>query len=130
VVEVEYQDVMEKLGALKDAATVQRVFGEPQTFADRMVIPVAEVRTGMGFGIGPCKGRHKAEGDGGEEPEGEGVGAGGGAMSRPVGVVEVTQQGTSFIPIKTPMSPMGFVMLGIGIGLMVRMMRGRCNHEH
>lgn len=126
---MEYQDVMEKLGAIKDAANVQRVFGEPQTFADRMIIPVAQVRTGMGVGLGTGKAKHKVEGDG-EEPEGEGIGGGGGAMSHPVGVVEVTSQGTTFIPIKTPISPMGYVILGIGLGMMFRMMRGRCNHEY
>ncbi|MHB8995193.1 MAG: spore germination protein GerW family protein [Armatimonadota bacterium] len=130
---MEYQAAMDKLGALKDAATVERVFGEPQTFADRMVIPVAEVRTGMGFGFGMGKPKRGAEGTesgggNGEKPEGEGAGGGGGAMSRPVGVVEITQQGTNFIPINTPRSAMGFMMLGMALGMALCMMKGRCNH--
>lgn len=132
---MEYQAALDKLGALKDAATVERVFGEPQTFADRMVIPVAEVRTGLGFGFRMGKPQRGAEGaqsggGNGEKPEGEGAGGGGGAMSRPVGVVEVTSQGTTFIPIKTPVSPLAYILLGIGFGIMFRMMRGKCNHEY
>ncbi|MEN6548904.1 MAG: spore germination protein GerW family protein [Armatimonadia bacterium] len=108
--------MLEKLGALKDAATVERVFGEPQTMGDRMVIPVAEVRTGMGFAIG--QGKHKTAGDGEGGNEGGG-GGGGGVMARPVGVVEVTPEGTCFIPIKTPVPMFALVLVGVGLGVLL-----------
>ena len=122
---MEYQEIVEKLGALKDAATVERVFGEAKTLGDRMVIPVAEVRTGMGFGFGAGKKKAGEQAEGGEKPQGEGGGGGGGVMSRPVGVVEVTPQGTTFIPIKTPMAPMVCLFMGMAFGMMMCMMKDK-----
>lgn len=122
---MEYQEMLDKLGALKDAATVDRVFGEAKTVGERMIIPVAEVRTCMGFGFGSGKKWHHGEGEEGEKPEGEGGGGGGGVMSRPVGVVEVTPQGTNFIPIKTTAHPMMCVAMGIVFGMMMCMMKDK-----
>jgi len=110
---MEVQAMLDKLGALKDAATVARVFGEPQTVGERTIIPVAEVRTGMGFGFGSGKANDEEA-----EPEGEGGGGGGGVTARPVGVVEVTPEATTFIPIKSGPAPWVFVLVGVGLGLL------------
>lgn len=108
--------ILEKLGALKDAATVERVFGEPHTVGDRMVIPVAEVRTGMGFGFGQGKCRTEGDVDGGNEGGG---GGGGGVMARPVGVVEVTPEGTCFIPIRTATAVAPLLLAALGLGVLL-----------
>ena len=135
---MEVQKILDKIGALKDAATVQRVFGEPQTIGERTIIPVAAVRTCMGFGFGKNKRCNEAAaGDKDTEPE-EGGGGGGGAMARPVGVVEVTSMGTQFIPIKTPPSPLCLLLIGMGLGMCIctkkflRMYahRDRCRGDH
>lgn len=124
---MDHQAILDKLGALKDAATVQRVFGEPLTVGERTIIPVAEVRTGMGFGVSSEK-KRGGEGEGGEKPEENDAGGGGGAMARPVGIVEVAPEGTSFIPIKAPVSPLACVFMGVALGMMLCHMKGKCHH--
>lgn len=118
--------ILEKLGALKDAATVERVFGEPHTVGDRMVIPVAEVRTGMGFGFGQGKSRAEGDLEGGNEGGG---GGGGGVMARPVGVVEVTPEGTCFIPIRTPHSLAALLLAGLALGVLLGSVAARGIHQ-
>lgn len=121
------QEILDKLGALKEAATVDRVFGEPRTVGERTIIPVAEVRHGMGFRFGPGSGQHRAAEEGGQSPEGEGSGGGGGgAVSRPIGVVEVTSQGTSFIPIKAPGAPLAGLFIGLAFGMVMCLMKDKC----
>jgi uncharacterized spore protein YtfJ len=115
------QQMLEKLGALKDVARVERVYGEPHVVGERTIIPVAEVHTcmGMGFGSGKAKDEEDA-------PEGEGGGGGGSTTARPVGVVEVTSEATTFIPIKPAVAPWKWVLLGLGLGLLMAS-GGRCN---
>jgi uncharacterized spore protein YtfJ len=86
-------EVAEK--ALRDVletASVERVFGEPIEAGDTLLIPAAEVFTGIGFGVGFGKGF-----DGDEEPgntgRGEGAGGGGRTFSRPVAVVIASPEG-------------------------------------
>lgn len=119
------QAVLDQLGAIKDAGTVERVFGQPQTVGERMVIPVAEVRTCLGFGFGSGR---KSERE--DAPKGEGGGGGGGVMARPVGVVEVTPEGTNFVPIESPHRSVGLVLLGLGLGLLLGMAGSKCVVAH
>jgi uncharacterized spore protein YtfJ len=74
---------LEKLtGAAKDTFTVRRVFGEPYTSGDALIIPVAKVMGGFGEGYG-----------GGEDEKqsasGEGGGSGFGLRAKPAGVYRV-----------------------------------------
>jgi len=71
---------------VSSSATVKNVFGEPLRHNGRTVVPVA--RVGYGFGGG---------GGSGKLPEGEGGGAGGGVAAMPVGVVEISDEGTRYI---------------------------------
>lgn len=78
---------------VRDTAQWRAAFGEPQVFEDRTVIPVAQVGYGFGLGFG-----HPAE-----IPEDEAVlaaegqgGVGGGAMSRPLGVIVVSDDDVYF----------------------------------
>lgn len=122
---MQLQEIVDKLGALKDAATVQRVFGEAEKMGARMIIPVAEVRTCLGVGFGTGKKPAAAGEAEGDRPEGEGGGGGGGAMARPVGVVEVSPEGTQFIPIKIA-NPVPLILLGLGLGLLLATIGGKC----
>jgi uncharacterized spore protein YtfJ len=74
--------VVEKLNAIQDVMTVQRVFGEPTQVDGVTVMPVAVVRGGGGAG-----------GGGGSTPEeqqqGEGAGLGFGVNARGIGVYAV-----------------------------------------
>jgi uncharacterized spore protein YtfJ len=73
---------LEKLGAIKDAMTVSRAFGESYQVNGLTIIPVATVRGGGGGGTGT--GTDKESGE-----KGTGSGLGFGAAVRPVGVVVI-----------------------------------------
>lgn len=81
-------------GTLKSSATVRAAYGKPVKTPDRTIIPVAKVTYGFGGGgeteKGVEKGNRKAERE---------EGGGGGMMVRPVGVIEVTDKKTRYIPI-------------------------------
>jgi len=64
-------DTIELLGKAQDAATVNRVFGEPITRDGVTVIPAARIAGGGGGGTGKQEGERPGEGTGG----GFGVGA-------------------------------------------------------
>jgi uncharacterized spore protein YtfJ len=78
--------------SIATSGTNKTVFGEPVTSGDIKVIPVARVAYGFGGGSGILS-------RGSAEPRGrEGMGGGGGVMAIPVGVVEITPNGTHWIP--------------------------------
>ncbi len=64
-------------------------YGEPVTAEGRTVITVARVSARGGLGLGAGSG----------EGEGEGGGGGGKLSATPVGFIEVTADGTRFVPI-------------------------------
>ncbi len=79
--------MMETMGrALEGAASVKTVFGEPIRHEGRTVVPVAKARYGFGAGGGHAK--HDREGGGG----------GGGVLASPAGALEITANGTRFVP--------------------------------
>jgi uncharacterized spore protein YtfJ len=82
---------LEKLGAIKDAMTVSRAFGESYQLNGLTVIPVAAVRGGGGGGTGT--GTDSSSGE-----KGTGSGAGFGATVRPVGVVVITDGKVTWQP--------------------------------
>jgi uncharacterized spore protein YtfJ len=87
--------------SLLSNATVKSVYGDPVSFADRTIVPVARVAYGFGGGFGS---RLKA-GQGGaltgdvapRGPGDEAGGGGGGVAAMPLGVVEITPVRTRFI---------------------------------
>jgi uncharacterized spore protein YtfJ len=93
-------DILHQMGeSLGSSASVKSVFGEPIQTEGKTVIPVARVAYGFGGGFG--SGHHRAEDaaavlDG--KGAGEGGGGGGGIRAFPAGALEITQQGTRFIP--------------------------------
>ena len=96
----------EKVGA---TARVSAVFGEPVEKEGRTVIPVAQSMWGSGAGSGMSDG------------EGSGSGAGGGALTRPVGYIELTGHGASFVPLQKPWQDAKLVLAwAVAIWLMAR----------
>jgi len=67
---------------LQTSAAVKSVFGEAVTAQGKTVIPVARI----GYGFGGSSGS-------------KGEGGGGGVGATPVGVFEVTETGTRFVPL-------------------------------
>src|ERR1700744_6387059 len=86
---------LEILQSLKEsilAANVKATYGEPIAAQGKTIIPVTKIIYGYGGGAG-------TGGVGDSRARGEGGGGGGGARAIPVGVVEVSEQQTRFIPI-------------------------------
>ena len=100
----------ERVGA---KASVQAVFGEPIQQGEVTVIPVARVRWGFGGGGGQSE----------AAPDGpaSGSGGGGGAAADPVGYLEVSGSGATFVPIVAPYpSPAFMLAAGITAGIIIR----------
>jgi len=98
--ESDIQTLLDTFGDLRKEANVNACFGDPVTVEGRTVIPIAKV--GYGFGMGAGQGP-MAEGEEGlegvQEASAGGSGGGGGMTSSPLGVVEVTSQGTRVEPV-------------------------------
>lgn len=108
------------LQSLKDSlvtANVKSVYGEPIAAQGKTVIPVAKIIFGYGAGAGT--------GGVGSGTRGEGGGGGGGARAIPVGVVEVSDRQTRFVPIGDRRKLAGAVAMGIGMGLLLAWRRRR-----
>ena len=112
---------LEILQSLKESiltANVKAVYGEPIAAQGKTIIPVAKIIYGYGGGAG-------AGGVGDSSARGEGGGGGGGARAIPVGVVDVSEQQTRFIPITDRRKLAGAVVVGIGVGILLRWIRRR-----
>ena len=102
-----YQAFAEKL---HHSATVKTIYGEPIEAAGRTIIPVA--RVAYGFGGGPAI---QSDGDSVTEA----AGGGGGVSTRPLGVFEVTLDGTRFIGIGSWKKAATWLLVGFGVGFLL-----------
>ena len=92
---------------LTRTASVKSVYGEAISANGKTIIPVARVAYGFGGG-------HGRKHENAEAPEGEG--GGGGIYAVPIGIVEVSDTDTRFIPLHDKRRLAGAVMLGFCIG--------------
>lgn len=101
------ESLAERVGA---STGVKVVYGEPIEAAGKTIIPVAKVVGGFGGG-------------GGDPSNGEGanLGGGGGMKATPVGVVEITQQRTQFIPLSSTKA----ILTGAAIGFLAALLLRR-----
>lgn len=110
------------LQSLKDSvlteANVKAIYGEPISAHEKTIIPVAKIMYAYGAGAG-------TGGIGEKNTRGEGGGGGGGVRSVPVGVIEVSNQQTRFVPITDRKKLTGAVLAGIGFGLWLGWRRRR-----
>ena len=81
------ETVLERIGL---NAGAKAVFGDPIEREDLTVIPVAQMIIGTGAGGGTS------------EDEGTGAGAGGGALTRPLGYIEISDERAAFVPLRRP----------------------------
>jgi uncharacterized spore protein YtfJ len=91
-------------------ASVKAIYGEPISANGKTVIPVARIMYGYGAGAG-------TGGVGDSSARGEGGGGGGGVRAIPVGVIEMSDQQTRFVPITDRKKLTGAVLAGIGFGM-------------
>src|SRR6266446_6727961 len=91
-------------------ASVKAIYGEPISAHEKTIIPVAKITYGFGAGVG-------TGGVGDTKARGEGGGGGGGVRAVPVGVIEVSDQQTRFVPITDRKKLTGAVLVGMGLGM-------------
>lgn len=96
------------------AANVKSVYGEPITAQGKTVIPVAKIMYGYGGGGG-------TGGVGDTKARGEGGGGGGGVRAIPVGVIEISDQQTRFVPITSRKKLAGALAAGVALGILFRL---------
>ena len=99
-------------------ASVKALYGEPVSAHGKTVIPVAKIAYGYGAGAG-------TGGMGDASARGEGGGGGGGVRAVPVGVIEISDQPTRFVPISDRKTLTGAVLAGIGFGMLMGWRRRR-----
>lgn len=85
------QKLFDTVGDLRRKANVNTAFGKPVAAEGRTVIPVAEV--GYVFGL-----RFGTSGEG-QEPQPEEGSAGGRLSTRPLGLIEVAEEGITVQPV-------------------------------
>jgi len=99
-------------------ASVKAIYGEPIVAQGKTVIPVAKIMYGYGAGAG-------TGGVGDSSARGEGGGGGGGVRAVPVGVIEISDQQTRFVPITDRKKLTGAVLVGMGLGMWLGWRRRR-----
>ena len=99
-------------------ANVKALYGEPISAHEKTVIPVAKIMYAYGAGAG-------TGGFGDTRPKGEGGGGGGGVRAIPVGVIEVSQQGTHFVPITSRRKLAAATLGGMALALLLGWLRRR-----
>lgn len=82
------QRVIEPIEEMIRQIGIDKVYGTPVTQGETTVIPVADLRTGFGFGSG----QHRGNRD-------EGGGGGGALRLTPRGYIHVTPEGVEYRPI-------------------------------
>ena len=122
---VAVEDTMERL---MKVASAENVFAKPIQKDDMIIIPAAEVMSGMGLGAGFGMGMMGAKEKKEKEPE-EGAGGGGGGggrvLSRPVAVVVAADGSVRVEPIidKTKIALTAIITNGILGFLLIRLFR-------
>jgi uncharacterized spore protein YtfJ len=104
--------------SISGQANVKAIYGDPISAQGKTVIPVAKLIYGYGAGAG-------SGGVGNSSTRGEGGGGGAGVCAIPVGVIEVSEQQTRFIPITDRKKLVGAVLTGVFLGISLSWRRRR-----
>lgn len=97
---------------LAATASSHKVYGEPIHTHDRTIVPVAKVRYGVGATSGGRDGDNVGGGSGG-----------GGVSAAPVGYIEITADGTRYIPVTTPRQILMAALAGMALGFLLGRLR-------
>jgi len=85
------------------SASVNAVYAEPVEHGETLIIPAAEVLSGMGFGVGFGGGESSGDEEkSGDSGAGGGGGGGGRVLSRPVAVIISDQHGVRVEQVVDP----------------------------
>lgn len=97
---------------LAASANARQVYGEPITAHNRTIVPVAKA----GYGVGAGSGARGADASGGG-------GGGGGVGVRPTGFIEITEEGTRFVPFSTSRNLIAALAAGLLGGYLIGRLR-------
>lgn len=116
------ETIRSTLNNFLEAADVSAVYGAPIKSGDTLIIPTAEVLSGMGFGMGYGGGEDQA----GDSGSGLGGGGGGRVLSRPVAVVIASPDEVRVEPVIdiTKIALAALTASGFMMGMLMRMMKG------
>lgn len=117
--DMDIHDILKEVSEnIEKTANVKTVFGDPIKFENRTIIPVATVSVsgggGGGFGKEEAKARARRK-----RPFGMGGGAGLHVESKPVGYIEITQEGAKFVstPDSTKIALRGIMNGIVAVGM-------------
>jgi uncharacterized spore protein YtfJ len=108
---------------------VGAVYGEPIQHGETLIIPAAEVLSGVGFGVGFGGAETTSSGEGGVpvgESGGGGGGGGGRVFARPVAAIIATPDGVRVEPVVdvTKVALAALTAAGFIVSMLARMSRG------
>jgi len=103
----ELDSLLEKITGVPEDISVNKVFGEPETFGEKVLIPIAEVTYGFAAAVGTSEPMDKTleqqatriEITGAADQDNAG-GGGTAARVRPIAYIEVGPEGTSINPVE------------------------------
>jgi uncharacterized spore protein YtfJ len=115
--------IQETLETFLDTANVNKVYAEAVEHEGTLIIPAAEVVSGMGFGAGYGAGGSREEDTGG----GGGGGGGGKSFARPVAVIIADKNGVRVEPVIDPtkIALTALTAFGFIFGTIAKMRRGK-----
>jgi uncharacterized spore protein YtfJ len=121
--------VEDTIAKMLDAANVDKVYGTPVEKDGTIIIPAAEVKSGMGLGGGSGTGKTRQKGKEEEAEEGSGAGGGGGGhvRSRPVAIVVASNGNVRVEPVldKTKIALTAILSYSILGFMLLRLIRKR-----
>lgn len=94
------KQALQPIEEMLERLTVAATFGEPVKEGDVMLIPVASVVYGFGYGAGSSTEEVPEDSQArGEKPRAHGAGGGGGGMAKPLGYIRVDAGGVRYEPL-------------------------------
>ena len=104
----EYKEIVKDIMEEVKTSNVEAIFGEPRQLGAQTIIPVGRISYAWGGGGGKGKTEDR-------EQEGEGSGVGMGVNVKPIGYIDVTDEGASYRPIVdfAPLVAVGAGVLGL-----------------
>ena len=119
---MEKNNIIERLATVfTQSATVKNVYGAPITAGNKTIIPVSRIAYGLGGGRGQGVDKgNTSEGDK-ELKSGEGAGIGGGMYASAIGIYEITDDSSRFIPAHNTRT----LIVGLVLGVLVKSILSR-----
>ena len=116
-VEELFEKAVETVGR---SAHVETIYGEPIESNGRTVVPAASVSYGFGGGVGSDSPGEKNDPEGRAET---GYGYGGGVSAKPIGALEISEDGTRFARFDERAPAGALIIAGVLLGLALSRVR-------